>query len=94
MGNANICKEYEKMVMSVYSIPCNEEIFSEVCHNVLLDGPDGPRQIDVLVVHEHANVKYTTIIECKDYRGKTNVAHVDSLSSKLLDVNAPLCQER
>lgn len=88
MGNVNTGKEYEKMVVSVYSTLCNEEIFSEVRHNVLLDGPDGPRQIDVLVVHEHAKVKYTTIIECKDYRGKINVTHVDSFSSKLLDVKA------
>jgi len=88
MGNVNTGKEYEKMVMTVYSTLCNEEIFSEVRHNVLLDGPDGPRQIDVLVVHEHVKVKYTTIIECKDYRGKINVTHVDSFSSKLLDVKA------
>lgn len=88
MGKVNTGKEYEKMVMTVYSTLCNEEIFSEVRHNVLLDGPDGPRQIDVLVVHEHAKVKYTTIIECKDYRGKINVTHVDSFSSKLLDVKA------
>jgi hypothetical protein len=88
MGNFNTGKEYEKMVMTVYSALCNEEVFSEVRHNILLDGPDGPRQIDVLVVHEHAKVKYTTIVECKDYRGKINVTHVDSFSSKLLDVKA------
>jgi hypothetical protein len=88
MGSVNTGKEYEKMVMSVYSTLCSKEIFSEVSHNVLLDGPDGPRQIDVLVVHEHAKVKYTTIIECKDYRGKINVTHVDSFTSKLLDVKA------
>jgi hypothetical protein len=88
MGNTNTGKEYEKMVMTVYSALCNDEIFSEVSHNVFLDGPDGPRQIDVLVVHEHANVKYLTVIECKDYRGKINVTHIDSFSSKLLDVKA------
>ena len=88
MGNPNTGKEYEKVVMTVYSTLCNDEAFSEVRHNVLLDGPDGPRQIDVLVVHEHANVKYLTIIECKDYRGKINVTHVDSFCSKLLDVKA------
>ena len=88
MGNINTGKEYEKMVMTVYSTLCNDEVFSEVRHNVMLPGPDGTRQIDVLVVHEHANIKYLTIIECKDYRGKINVTHVDSFSSKLLDVKA------
>jgi Restriction endonuclease len=88
MRNANTGKAYELMVKTVYDTLCNEEIFSDVRHNVLLDGPDGPRQIDVLVVHEHANVRYLTIIECKDYRGKINVTQIDSFASKLLDVKA------
>ena len=48
MGNINTGKEYEKMVMTVYSTLFNDEVFSEVRHNVMLPGPDGTRQIDVL----------------------------------------------
>ena len=79
---------YEEMVWMVYRTLCGEETFSNVQHNVKLQGPDGERQIDVLVTHEHANVKYLTVVECKDYRGKLNVTHIDAFASKLTDVKA------
>lgn len=76
------------MVLSVYRILCKDTSFTDVRHNVKLKGPDGERQIDVLVLHDHANVRYLTIIECKDFRGKVNVTYVDAFASKLIDVKA------
>jgi hypothetical protein len=84
----NTGKDYEEMVLFVYRVLCGDSSFRDVRHNVKLDGPDGERQIDVLVIHDYANVRYTTIIECKDYRGKLNVTHVDAFASKLVDVKA------
>ena len=81
-------KPYEEMVLSVYRILCNDASFTDVRHNVKLKGPDGERQIDVLVVHDHANVRYLTVIECKDFRGKVNVTYIDSFASKLIDIKA------
>jgi hypothetical protein len=81
-------KPYEEMVLSVYRILCNDASFTDVRHNVKLKGPDGERQIDVLVVHDHANVRYLTVIECKDFRGKVNVTYIDSFASKLTDIKA------
>lgn len=81
-------KPYEEMVLSVYRILCNDTSFTDVRHNVKLKGPDGERQIDVLVVHDHANVKYLTVIECKDFRSKVNVTYIDAFASKLIDVKA------
>ena len=88
MPKHNDGKDYEAMVLTVYRALCKDETFSDVQHNVKLQGPDGERQIDVLVTHEHANVKYLTVIECKDYRGKLNVTHIDAFASKLVDVKA------
>lgn len=76
------------MVLQVYKILCNDNTFSDVQHDVKLPGPDGERQIDVLVTHEHANSKYLTVIECRDFKGKLTVTHVDAFSSKLKDVRA------
>ena len=88
MSKHNDGKAYEAMVLTIYRALCRDESFSDVQHNVKLQSPDGERQIDVLVTHEHANVKYMTVIECKDYIGKLNVTVIDAFASKLVDVKA------
>lgn len=88
MSKQNDGKTYEAMVLTIYRALCRDESFSDVQHNVKLQSPDGERQIDVLVTHEHANVKYMTVIECKDYSGKINVTVIDAFASKLVDVKA------
>lgn len=88
MSKQNDGKAYEAMVLTIYRALCRDESFSDVQHNVKLQSPDGERQIDVLVTHEHANVKYMTVIKCKDYSGKLNVTVVDAFASKLVDVKA------
>ena len=81
-------KEYEAMVHSVYTSLCKDERFSKVEKDVKMAGPDGLRQIDVLVTHVHANIEYKTIIECRDFAGKLNVTHIDAFGSKIADIKA------
>ncbi|MEO3723468.1 restriction endonuclease [Pseudomonas syringae] len=88
MNARNDGKAYEAMVFWVYTALCKDERLTSVERDVKVEGPDGLRQIDVLVKHEHAGVAYTTIIECRDYAGKLNVTHLDAFASKLVDVKA------
>ncbi|WP_153772558.1 restriction endonuclease [Pseudomonas sp. MNR3A] len=88
MKAKNDGKFYESMVFWAYTSLCKDERLTSVERDVKVPSPDGPRQIDVLVKHEHAGVIYTTIVECRDYSGKLNVTHVDAFASKLADVKA------
>jgi hypothetical protein len=88
MIGRNDGKAYEAMVFWVYTALCRDERLTSVQRDVKVPGPEGLRQIDVLVKHEHAGIEYVTIIECRDYVGKLNVTHVDAFASKLIDVNA------
>lgn len=81
-------KEYESMVLWVYKSLCRDERLSSVEHDVRVAGPDGERQIDVLVRHVHAGIEYITAIECRDYSGKLSVKHVDEFASKIIDIKA------
>lgn len=88
MKSRNDGKAYEAMVFWVYTALCSDERLTSVERDVKIAGPDGLRQIDVLVKHEHAGVAYTTIIECRDYAGKLSVTHLDAFVSKLIDIKA------
>ncbi|HEL4831692.1 restriction endonuclease [Stenotrophomonas sp. C4297] len=81
-------KAYESMVHFVYSSLCKDEKLTSVAMNVLLAGPDGDRQIDVLVKHTHAGIQYVTAIECRDYAAKLTVSHVDAFASVVTDIKA------
>lgn len=59
-----------------------------VHRNVKIAGPDGDRQIDILLEGKIGDLNIRTIIECKDYRGKVTVQKVDELHSKMVDVKA------
>lgn len=56
--------------------------------NVLLEGADGPRQVDVVVRSKVGPIDLTTIVECKDYGRRVNVTAIDALHSVALDVKA------
>jgi hypothetical protein len=88
MRDRNDGKAYEEMVFWVYTALCRDEKLTSVQHDVKIPGPEGMRQIDVLVKHEHAGIEYMTIVECRDYVGKLNVTHIDAFSSKLIDLKA------
>ncbi|MDT4826869.1 hypothetical protein FQZ97_601910 [compost metagenome] len=88
MKHKNNGKEYEAMVFWAYNALCRDERLTSVESDIKIDGPDGERQVDVLVKHTHAGIEYMTILECRDYAGKLSVTHVDAFASKLSDLNA------
>lgn len=62
--------------------------------NVIVDGPDGHREIDVLIEGSVSGIGRKAFIECKDYnpeRGPLGIAVVDALESKRWDLNYDLC---
>jgi hypothetical protein len=62
--------------------------------NVIVDGPDGHREIDVLIDGSVSGIVRKAFIECKDYnpeRGPLGIAVVDALESKRRDLNYDLC---
>lgn len=62
--------------------------------NVILQGPDGRREIDVLVDGYIGGIMRRALIECKDYnpeRGPLGIAVVDALESKRRDLGIDLC---
>lgn len=62
--------------------------------NVIMDGPDGRREIDVLIDGQVGGIGRRAFIECKDYnpkRGPLGIAVVDALESKRRDLNYDLC---
>lgn len=81
-------KPYESMVHLVYSSLCKDERLTFVEKNIRLAGPDGDRQIDVLVKHIHAGIEYMTVIECRDFSQKLTVSHVDAFASVISDIKA------
>jgi hypothetical protein len=81
-------KPFESFVKSVYDALTEDERFTSVEMDVKLPGPDGPRQIDVLLRSRIAHFDLLTIIECRDYSGRLDITHVDGFHSKLCDVKA------
>ncbi len=80
--------KFEKLTSDVFSVLCKANVHEKVEHNVLLDGQDGPRQIDVLISGKVGPFDAKTIVECKDYSKKLDITVVDALHSKLIDVQA------
>jgi hypothetical protein len=80
--------KFEHLATEVFTILSKDKSHEKVEHNVQLDGPDGPRQIDVLITGSVGPFEVKTIVECKDYDKNVNVTALDALYSKLQDVNA------
>lgn len=62
--------------------------------NVIVDGPDGRREIDVSITGIVQGLVRKVFIECKDYnpgRGPLGIAMVDALESKCRDLGYDLC---
>lgn len=81
-------KKFEKLAESIFSKLIKNPNYERVEHNVLLNGVDGERQIDVLVTSQSVGIEFKTIIECRDYNKKLSISNIDGFHSKLLDVNA------
>jgi len=80
--------EFEKLTAEIFSILRNNPSYETVIHNTTLQGKDGPRQIDILLIGKIGPLEISTIIECKDYNKIVDVTNVDALHSKMQDVNA------
>jgi len=81
-------KRFEKLTKIIFSQLVTNPEYEKVEHNVMLEGKDGPRQIDVLIQSRVAGIEIKTIIECKDYNDKVSVGVIDSLHSVMEDVCA------
>ena len=80
--------KFEHLAHEVFTVLSRSKEHEKVEHDVNLEGPDGPRQIDVLISGSVGPFEVKTIVECKDYNKNVNVTAIDALYSKLLDVNA------
>jgi hypothetical protein len=81
-------EKFEHLAAEVFSLISSHSDHETIEHDVMLDGFDGPRQIDVLISGKVGPFEAKTIVECKDYKKNVNVIAVDALHSKLLDVKA------
>jgi hypothetical protein len=59
-----------------------------ITRDIELPSPHGPRQIDVLIESEVVGMKIRTIVECRDYARKIDIAKVDAMVSLMRDVGA------
>lgn len=88
MKKKNTGKEFEYLTESIFRKLIKNPDIETVEQNVMIDGIDGKRQIDVLIKSEVAGITIITVIECKDYNSKISVGKIDEFHSKLLDINA------
>lgn len=79
-------EKFEDLTAKIYNLLGKQGY--EVKRNVKLPGPDGDRQIDILIEGKLGPIDVRTIIECKDYKSLINVTKVDELHSKMQDVKA------
>lgn len=84
----NTGKPYEAFIFELYQALNKDKRFNSVELDVKLPGPDGQRQIDVLLRYEVENKKLLTFIECRNYAKLLGIKHVDEFHSKLMDFNA------
>lgn len=84
----NTGKVFESLTKEVFDVLTSNTSYTNVEADVKLPGPDGDRQIDVLVTSDIAGIQVRTIIECRDYNKRLDVTHIDGLHSKMQDVAA------
>jgi hypothetical protein len=84
-------KDFERLTEQIFRILSSapfEQGEVSVEHDVLLEGHEGPRQIDVLIRSKAGPIALTTIVECKDYARRVDVTVLDALHSVMQDVRA------
>lgn len=86
---AKLGREYETVVASVFQ---SFDQSAKVERGKWVLGPDGRRELDVVISGFVGNQFRTAIIECKDFApnttGAVGIAHVDALDSKRRDLQA------
>lgn len=88
MSKKNTGKPFEKLTESIYKKLVADSRFESVEHDVFVEGPEGPRQIDVLITKTIGDIKFLTAIECKDYKDNISIETIDGFHSKLIDIKA------
>ncbi|MFD2144821.1 restriction endonuclease [Mucilaginibacter antarcticus] len=80
--------KFEKSVEKVLNWMYSQYDSVSIKHNVLINGPDTNRQIDVLITVTIRDLVFNVAVECKDYKGRLPVGILDAFVSKLEDVSA------
>ena len=88
MLTKNTGKPYETFVFELHQALNKDNRFKSVELDVKLIGPEGPRQIDVLLRYEFDNKELMTFVECRDYANRLDIKHIEQFHSKLLDFKA------
>lgn len=88
MSKKNTGKSFEKLTESIYKKLVADSQYEKVEHDVFVEGPEGPRQIDVLITKTIGDIKFLTAIECKDYKDNITIETIDGFHSKLIDIKA------
>ncbi len=81
-------RKFEEEVEKLYRIISSQQGDSIVERDVMLESPEGERQIDVLITSNIAGHEIKNIIECKDYLRKVDLPKVDAFHSIIQDVRA------
>lgn len=79
-------EEFEDLTAKIFSILVGKGHTVE--RDIKLEGPDGPRQIDVLIESNFGPLSVRTMVECKDTNRKITITDLDQLHSKRTDVSA------
>lgn len=80
--------EFEQLVFSVYAAVLANNPDATVTIDEKIQGPDGPRQFDVVIRQTVAGINLLIVVECKDYNSIVDLPVIDSFYSKLRDINA------
>lgn len=78
---------FEDLTENIFKKLTNPKIHN-IQRNVRIEGPDGKREIDILITYITKNIEHRTIIECKDYNKPLTVEKLDAIASKMVDVKA------
>ncbi|XPF93691.1 restriction endonuclease [Colwellia sp. RE-S-Sl-9] len=88
MVKKNTGKDFELLVAQLHKSYLKDLPSATLKQDVFIDGPDGKRQIDVLIEYQFGLYAARHVIECKDYKRTVGVAKVDEFHSKMIDIRA------
>lgn len=69
----NTGKPYERFIYELYTALTKDDRFTSVEKDVMLEGKDGYRQIDVLMRAHVANADLLIVIECRDHGKRLDI---------------------
>lgn len=79
---------FEYLVKQIHKKLLEQIPDAKLEHDIRFSGPDGPRQIDIMVTSSLGPYQVRTVIECKDYKRPVTIKTVDEFASKMCDVKA------